>query len=43
VVNTGEDDLKLYSLYLLPVHLGGTVHHTKVEANAAERIERALR
>lgn len=43
VVNTGEDDLKLYSLYSPPVHLDGTIHHTKAEAAAEERIERALR
>lgn len=43
VVNTGDDDLKVYSLYSPPVHLDGTVHYTKAEAEAAERIERALR
>lgn len=43
VVNTGDAELKLYSLYSPPVHLDGTVHHTKAEADAAERIERALR
>ena len=43
VVNTGKDDLKLYSLYSPPVHLDGTVHHTKAEAEAAEQIERSLR
>lgn len=43
VVNCGEDDLTLYSLYSPPVHLDGTVHHTKAEAEAAERIEQALR
>jgi mannose-6-phosphate isomerase-like protein (cupin superfamily) len=43
VVNTGEGDLKLYSLYSPPVHLDGTIHQTKADAEAAERIERALR
>jgi mannose-6-phosphate isomerase-like protein (cupin superfamily) len=43
VVNTGDGDLKLYSLYSPPVHLDGTVHQTKGDAEAAERIERALR
>ena len=43
VVNTGEDDLKLYSLDSPPVHLEGTIHHTKAEAEAAEGFERALR
>lgn len=40
VVNTGEGDLKLYPLYSPPVHLDGAVHHTKVEAEAAERMLR---
>jgi mannose-6-phosphate isomerase-like protein (cupin superfamily) len=43
VVNSGQGDLKLYSLYSPPVHLDGTVHYTKAEAESAERIERALR
>ncbi|HEY7478378.1 MAG TPA: cupin domain-containing protein [Actinomycetota bacterium] len=37
VVNTGEGDLKLYSLYAPPEHPDGTVHRTKREADAAER------
>ena len=36
VVNTGEGDLKLYSLYAPPEHAEGTVHQTKAEADAAE-------
>lgn len=36
VVNTGEGDLKLYSLYAPPEHPDGTVHQTKAEADAAE-------
>ncbi len=36
VVNTGKDDLKLYSLYSPPEHPDGTVHATKAEADAAE-------
>ena len=36
VVNTGEDDLKLYSLYAPPEHPDGTVHGTKADAIAAE-------
>jgi mannose-6-phosphate isomerase-like protein (cupin superfamily) len=43
LVNTGKDDLRFCSLYSPPVYLDGTVHHTKAEAVAAERIERALR
>jgi mannose-6-phosphate isomerase-like protein (cupin superfamily) len=36
VVNTGEQELKLYSLYSPPEHPAGTVHATKAEADAAE-------
>ena len=36
VVNTGTDDLKLYSLYSPPEHPPNTVHQTKAEAEAAE-------
>ena len=36
VVNTGEDDLKLYTIYSPPAHPDGTVHKTKEEAEAAE-------
>jgi len=36
VVNTGETDVKLYSLYSPPEHADGTVHVTKAEADAAE-------
>lgn len=37
VVNTGEGELKLYSLYSPPEHPDGTVHRTKAEAEEAER------
>ncbi len=37
VINTGDDDLKLYSLYAPPEHPEGTVHPTKADADAAER------
>ena len=37
VINTGTDELKLYSLYAPPEHPDGTVHHTKADADAAER------
>ncbi|HSJ50511.1 MAG TPA: cupin domain-containing protein [Actinomycetota bacterium] len=37
VVNTGDDDVKLYSLYTPPEHPDATVHRTKAEAEAAER------
>ena len=36
VVNTGDEELKLYSLYSPPEHPDGTVHQTKAEADAAE-------
>ena len=36
VVNTGDGELKLYSLYAPPEHPDGTVHRTKAEAQAAE-------
>ena len=36
VVNTGDDDLKLYSLYAPPEHPDGTVHVTKADTDAAE-------
>lgn len=35
-INTGTDDLKLYTVYAPPEHAPGTVHHTKAEADAAE-------
>jgi mannose-6-phosphate isomerase-like protein (cupin superfamily) len=37
VVNTGTEDLKLYSLYSPPEHPAGTVHEAKADAEAAER------
>jgi mannose-6-phosphate isomerase-like protein (cupin superfamily) len=39
VVNTGDGELKLYSLYSPPEHPDGTVHETKEEAEAAEAAE----
>ena len=36
VVNTGDGELKLYSLYSPPEHPDGTVHRTKADALAAE-------
>ena len=36
VVNTGESDLKVYSLYSPAEHPPDTVHRTKAEAEAAE-------
>lgn len=36
IVNTGEKEVKLYSLYSPPEHPDGTVHVTKLESEAAE-------
>ena len=36
LVNTGDGELKLYSLYSPPEHPDGTVHRTKADAEAAE-------
>lgn len=36
VINAGDADLRLYSLYSPPEHPHGTVHETKAEADAAE-------
>ena len=38
LVNTGDAELKLYSLYSPPEHPDGTVHRTKAEAEAAEHV-----
>ena len=35
-VNSGNRDLKLYTVYAPPEHAPGTVHETKAEADAAE-------
>ena len=39
VVNTGDGELKVYSLYSPPEHRDGTVHETKADAEAAEAAE----
>lgn len=36
VINTGDADLKLYTIYSPPEHQDGTVHHTKADALANE-------
>jgi len=36
VVNTGDEDLRLYSVYSPPEHPDGTVHPTKAESDADE-------
>jgi mannose-6-phosphate isomerase-like protein (cupin superfamily) len=37
VINTGDGELMLYSLYAPPEHPDGTVHRSKAEAETAER------
>ncbi len=39
IINTGDEDLKVYSIYSPPNHPKGTVHVTKAEADAAEEAE----
>jgi mannose-6-phosphate isomerase-like protein (cupin superfamily) len=36
VINDGDEDLKLYSLYSPPHHKDGTIHKTKEEAEASD-------
>jgi mannose-6-phosphate isomerase-like protein (cupin superfamily) len=36
IVNTGDVELKVYSVYAPPEHPDGAVHRTKAEAEAAE-------
>ncbi len=36
VINTGDSELKIYTIYSPPNHQDGTVHHTKAEAEASE-------
>jgi len=36
IINTGDEALKLYSIYAAPEHAHGTVHVTKADADAAE-------
>lgn len=41
VINTGSVPLKLYTVYAPPEHAPGTVHRTKIEAEAAEALKHA--
>ena len=34
IINTGAEPLKLYTLYALPNHRDGVVHHTRADAEA---------
>jgi len=38
-VNTGSRQLRLFTIYAPPQHQAGTVHHTRQDAEAAERGE----
>ena len=42
VVNIGDSDLKVYSLYSPAEHAPGTVHKTKAEADEAEAAEHGV-
>ena len=35
IINTGKDEMKLYTLYTPPEHKSGTIHKTKAEAEVA--------
>lgn len=39
VINTGDEPLKLFTVYSPPQHAPQTVHRTKAEADAAEKQE----
>jgi mannose-6-phosphate isomerase-like protein (cupin superfamily) len=39
VINTGSEDLKLYTIYSPAHHPDGTIHKTKADAEAAERAD----
>ena len=36
VVNTGDEPLRIYTIYAPPEHRDGTVHVTQADADAAE-------
>lgn len=41
VINTGDEPLKLLTVYSPPQHAPGTVHATKADADAAEKEDTA--
>lgn len=41
VINTGDQPLRLYTVYSPANHASGTVHETKAEADFAEAVEHA--
>lgn len=38
IINTGEGEMKLYTVYTPPEHKNGTVHPTKADAESAEHL-----
>ena len=38
IINTGDEPLKLFTVYAPPQHPAGTVHETKADALAAEAV-----
>lgn len=36
IINTGDGDMKLYTIYTPPEHADGTIHKTKADALASE-------
>jgi len=38
-VNTGKEDMRLYTIYAPPEHKPGTIHKTKADAEAAHKAE----
>jgi mannose-6-phosphate isomerase-like protein (cupin superfamily) len=36
IINTGEGEMKLYTIYTPPEHADGTIHETKADAMASE-------
>lgn len=40
IINTGDDPLKLFTIYAPPEHPAGTVHHTKADADVSEAVAR---
>jgi mannose-6-phosphate isomerase-like protein (cupin superfamily) len=36
ILNTGDSEMKLYTIYTPPEHKDGTIHKTKVDAEADE-------
>lgn len=41
-INTGSEDLRLFTIYAPPEHADGTIHVTKADAIAAEAEKHAL-